>query len=325
MTENTPGDYFQSRTIDQVFEDGLNTPRRKKIIGAFLYQNSITYLFSRTNYGKSLLVFQFAYAAATGTSFHPCEALKNECPPMKVLVVDLELEAIDITERHGIALRSMDTEHYANLRYLHEKQDQNVELGFRLLDRIERAALHHKAELIIIDNISKLLPDSLKADVVTMMITMLNRVRNNTGASILVIGHTTKGNPRIAIQPTDYFGSSMLQNFFSELSFLDTTTDGNFFLCHSKTKHAECYTQKVPVFSRGPHPVIGVGFTFEALFPLSEVQLPLTLISASDTKRRNLSRFKPAIAILDKAGVKRSVIADLCNVNRSAITHLFGC
>ena len=85
--------YFQSRTIDQVFEDGLNTPRRKKIVGAFLYQNSTTYLFSRTNYGKSLLVFQFAYAAATGTNFYPCEALKNECDPMKVLVVDLELEA----------------------------------------------------------------------------------------------------------------------------------------------------------------------------------------------------------------------------------------
>ena len=43
MTENTPDDYFQSRTIDQVFEDGLNTPRRKKIIGAFLYQNSMSF------------------------------------------------------------------------------------------------------------------------------------------------------------------------------------------------------------------------------------------------------------------------------------------
>ena len=119
-------DYFQSRTIDQVFEDGLKTPARKKIVGAFLYQNSISYLFSRTNYGKSLLVYQFAFAAATGTNFDPCDALKNECPPMKVLVVDLEMEALDITERHGISLRNMDHEHCANLWYLHEKLDQRT-------------------------------------------------------------------------------------------------------------------------------------------------------------------------------------------------------
>lgn len=323
MTQITPNDYFQSRTIDKVFEDGLNTPRRKKIVGAFLYQNSTTYLFSRTNYGKSLLVFQFAYAAATGTNFYPCEALKNECDPMKVLVVDLELEAIDIVERHGIALNSMNLEHCANLRYLHEKLDQTVELGFGLLDKIERAALHHKAELIIIDNISKLLPDSLKADMVTVMITMLNRVRNKTGASILVIGHTTKGNPRIAVQPTDYFGSSMLQNFFSELSFLDTTKDGNFFLCHSKTKHAECYNQTVPVLTRGPHPTAGVGFTFEALRSVADIQLPMSLVSVSETRKRNLAMFKPEIAILDQAGVKRVRIAKLCNVHPSTVSRVF--
>lgn len=318
----SPDSYFQSRTIDQVFEDGLNTPRRKKIIGSFLYQNSTTFLFSRTNYGKSLLVFQFAFAAATGTNFDPCEALKNECPPMKVLVVDLELEALDITERHGPALTNMDPKHYANLFYLHEKLDQNVKLGYLLLDKIEAAALDHKAELVIIDNISKLLPDSLNAEMVTLMVDMLNRVRKNTGASILVIGHTKKENPKIAIQPTDYFGSSMLQNFFSEVSFLDMTKDGNFFLCHSKTKHSENYTQTVPVFTRGLHSTVGVGFTFQALHPLSEVQLPMSLISSNDTKKRSLVRFKNEIAILDRAGVKRTVIADLCNVNPSSITRV---
>ena len=138
-----------------------------------------------------------------------------------------------------------------------------------------------------------------------------------------MIGHTTKGNPRIAVQPTDYFGSSMLQNFFFELSFLDTTRDGNFFLCHSKTKREECYNQTVPVLTRGPHRTVGVGFTFEAMRSVADIQLPFSLVSSGEIRKRNLAQFKHEIAILDQAGVKRSRIAELCNVNRSAITHLF--
>ena len=215
----------------------------------------------------------------------------------------------------------MNLEHCANLRYLHEKLDQTVELGFGLLDKIERAALHHKAELIIIDNISKLLPDSLKADMVTVMITMLNRVRNKTGASILVIGHTTKGNPRIAVQPTDYFGSSMLQNFFSELSFLDTTKDGNFFLCHSKTKHAECYNQTVPVLTRGPHPTAGVGFTFEALRSVADIQLPFSLVSETKSRKRDLNGYTKQILRLAETD-SCQVIADIFMVDRRSIYRI---
>ena len=52
-------------------------------------------------------------------------------------------------------------------------------------------------------------------------------------------------------------------------------------------------------------------------------ELPFSLVSSGEIRKRNLAQFKHKIAILDKAGVKRSRIAELCNVNRSAITHLF--
>jgi len=323
MTDINQEPYFQVRTFDKIIEDGLKDKPRRKIGGAFLYENSTTYLFSRTNYGKSLLVFNFALAAATGTSIHPCLALQNECEPMKVLVVDLELEARDLAERHGQVLNSLNPGLLSNLLYLHEKIDNKVAIGFDLLEKIERAAIEHEAKLLIIDNISKLLPDSLKPETVTMVISTLNRIRKKTGAAILVIGHTTKGNPRIAIQPTDYFGSAMLQNFFYELSFLDMAKDGRFFLCHSKSKHKESYTQTVPVFTRGENSTVGVGFSFECLQPLSEVQLPFSLTSLNGPKKRNLSKFKKEISILHNAQVKHSVIAALCNVDRSTIFRLF--
>ncbi|MEI6901061.1 MAG: AAA family ATPase, partial [Bacteroidota bacterium] len=264
--------YFQSRQFEQVLEHGQNCKERRKIVGAFLYEDTTTLLFSRTNYGKSLLVFQFAYAAATGSSFDSCAALSNECEPMKVLVVDLELDSRVLWERHGAVLNDKNP-YLQNLYYLHEKADRTMMIGFELLDKIEQAAVEHEAKLVIIDNISKLLPDALKPDTATIVIAMLNRIRINTGASILVIGHTTKGNPRVCIQPTDYYGSAMLQNFFNELSFLDAAKDGNFFLCHSKTKHKECFNQTVPVFSRGDHQRVGVGFTFCNLQNLIDIQL----------------------------------------------------
>ncbi|HEY3388233.1 MAG TPA: AAA family ATPase [Prolixibacteraceae bacterium] len=321
--EPSSGNYFQIRTFDKVVADGLNTKPRRKIAGAFLYEDSTTYLFSRTNYGKSLLVFQFAYAAATGTSIAAGSALKNECGPMKVLVVDLELDARDLAERHGKVLNKMNPKHYKNLNYLHEKMSEAVVVGFELLDKIERAAVDHKARLVIIDNISKLLPDSLNAETVTMVISTLNRIRKKTGATILVIGHTTKGNMKIAIQPTDYYGSAMLQNFFSELSFLDATKDGSYFLCHSKTKHKECYTHTVPVFTRGNHSEIGIGFSFVSLQPLADIQLPPGKISSNALRKRSLSQFRKEVFILDNAGIKRTTIAAMCNVDRSTVFRLF--
>ena len=61
--------YFIDRNFEEVVADGLKFPPRRKIAGAFLYEDTTTLLFSRTNYGKSLLAFQFAYAAATGSDF----------------------------------------------------------------------------------------------------------------------------------------------------------------------------------------------------------------------------------------------------------------
>ena len=88
-------------------EDGAGEEPKRKICGAFLYENTITYFFSRTNYGKTLLAFQMAYAAATGTNLALADQLWNHCEPMKVLMVDLEMEAQDLFERHNIALKNM--------------------------------------------------------------------------------------------------------------------------------------------------------------------------------------------------------------------------
>jgi len=320
-TDPAPGEYFETRTFAQVVEAGSKEPPRRKIVGAFLYEDTNSYFFSRTNYGKSLLAFQFGYAAATGKCFDPCFALRNECEPMKVLIVDLELESRDIYERHGKAIDNAEPELLKNLIYIHEKSNVKPVFNFELLDKIEKSAIDNKAKLIIIDNISKLLPDLLKAEDVSRVIEALKRIRQNNKASFLVIGHTTKGDPRTAISPTSYYGSAMLQNFFTELFYLDMTKDEKFFLCHSKTKRAECYNKNVPVLNRSDEAKTGYGFTYERLETISDVQLPLT-VQTHGQRKTNLSKYRNELSIIEKTGIKRTVIADLCNVDRSTITRI---
>jgi len=241
---------------------------------------------------------------------------------MRVLVVDLELEDDDISERHGVAVDSKNP-YSKNLLYMHEKIENPLVIGFPLLDKIEQAAVLHESRLVVIDNISKLLPDALKPDSAAMVISMLNRIRIKTGASIFVIGHTTKGDPLIRIHPTDYYGSSMLQNFFHEVSFLDQTKDGDFFLCHSKTKKSESYSKIVPVFFRGEHRYIGYGFNFVSLQAIADIQLPLALSNPSKHRSRNLKNFKTHITLLMSHGYSQREIADLLNVNHSSISRLY--
>ena len=225
-------------------------------------------------------------------------------------------------ERHGAAELSCEPDLLANLIYVHENPIVRPVFSYELLARIEKAALDHQAKLIILDNISRILPDLLKADDVARVIEFMKRIRQNIGASFLVIGHTTKSDHRTAITPQSYYGSSSLQNFFPEIFFLDATKDGRFFLCHAKTKRQECYIDNVPVLTSGDHPVAGVGFTFQQIQALSEIQLPMSLTSRDGPKRGSLSKYKEEISILDNAGVKRTRIAEMCGVGRALITRI---
>lgn len=314
--------YFQVRPFDKIIEDGKNSKPRRKLVGPFLFEDTITYFFAPPNYGKSLAVFQFAHAVATGTSFDDCPAMLNECEPKIVLVVDLEMDAQMLYERHCMVASGTDPLLLKNLIYLHEPVNENPVFSYELLQKIMDTAIETRALLIIIDNISKLIPDLLKAEDVTRFIECLNRIRLKTGAAFLIIGHTVKFNPMIAVLPTSFYGSSMLANFFKEMFYLDQTLDGKFFFCHAKSKHKEAFISTVPVFTRGNHLKVGTGFTFESMKKLSEVQLPLTPSSKSSVRKTHLSRYRNEIMIMEQAGIKRNIISEICGVERSTISRI---
>jgi hypothetical protein len=139
----------------------------------------------------------------------------------------------------------------------------------------------------------------------------------------VIIAHTVKFNPNVAVLPNSFYGSSMISNFFKEIFYLDRTRDGKYFLCHAKTKHKEVYSSTVPVFTLGDHPKVGTGFTYERLQNLDEVQLPLSTTQVKQPSRRySLSHYRSELEKMEQIGIPRSIIAEMCNVSRSVITRL---
>lgn len=311
--------YFQSRSIGEVFEAGAKEPERLRIFGDFLRQQTNTLLYSNTNYGKSMLAFQIAVNAATGNSFENNEIFRNECPPMRVLLVDMEMDDYTLTDRHARAWDHYDnTLLNDNLHILHENPDASAVYGDTLLKLIEDAAIKSKAELIIIDNLTKICPDLLKADTVSIAIDTLRRIRQKTGASFLVIGHTIKTLQNSAITENSYYGSAHIANFFTEIFYLDKTITGKFFLKHAKTKQRDAWTDTVPVLRRGDHDRDGVGFTFESLQSIDQVQMP----HANQTFKRKPSDYKHEIKLMTEIGISQTKIAEIFGCSRSAICQL---
>jgi hypothetical protein len=311
--------YFQTRSIGDVFTDGKKAPERKRIIGDFLRQETNTLFYSNTNYGKSILAFQAAICAATGTSFDKAECFKNECKPMKVLLGDFEMDPKTLSDRHSEAWDFYDNELLnQNLFVLHENPEASAVYGSTLLQRIEEAAINVHADLVIIDNLTKVCPDLLKADEVSKVIDTFRRIRQKTGASFLIIGHTVKSYQSIAITENSYYGSAHIANFFTEIFFLDKTKDGNFFLKHSKTKQREAWTDTVPVLSRGRHIRDGLGFTFIALMQLDSIQLPSSL----NIRKKKPSDYKTEILKMYDAGILQTKISEIFGCSRSAICQI---
>lgn len=315
---------FKCLSYSEMMANGKAAKERKKIFGDFLYQGTNTLLFANTNNGKSLLAYHIGVLAATGQSFDNSEAFINECEPMRVLFFDFEMDDKMFYDRHKKAADNFDMEILnKNLKVVREDVEIKQIPGAMLLELIEQEAIIQNSELIVIDNLTKLAPDLLKADFVTAVIDTLERIRKKTGASFLVITHTTKMVRGVRINPSNYYGSAHIQNFFKEIFYIDKTKfkDKTYFLAHSKTKHAVCHEDRVPVLQLLGQSAVGVGFTLTCWNDVENIQLPLTL---SDKKKAKPSDYPEAVRAMYNAGRLQSEIAKIFGCGQAAISKMLG-
>jgi hypothetical protein len=74
--------------------------------------------------------------------------------------------------------------------------------------------------------------------------------------------------------------------------------------------------------TRGEHPIHGLGFSYETIQPLEDVQLPLTLSNRRGSRKVPLSELGGLIAEIKSHGIKQSDIAKLADVSRQAIANI---
>lgn len=317
--------YFKVQSFGECMEAGSKVKDRRKIFGVFCYEDTNTFLFSKTNYGKSIIGFIVAVSSATGSSFNKANCFINECEPKKTLLIDLENDEKEIYDRHSPLLNGSYRDLLnKNLSIVHERPEVPGAFDMELMQRIESLIKEQKPELVILDNLSKIMPDSTQGRDTTVIIDTLKRIKQNTGCSFFVIGHTTKGNTDVRIKDNDYYGSAAINNFFQEITHLDINTDGNFFLRHSKTKKKDVYRDIVPVMVRHDKTLYGLGFEFTALCNYNDIALPMMNTGTKSTRKVPLSDYSYYIKrIHTDLGMSKSDIAKMLDTSRQSIHKLF--
>ena len=108
----------------KLISEASKISKPNRIFGAFLNNQTITFIFSRSNYGKSILAFIIASYAVTGTSINNHPSVKNYSPPTTVLLIDLETPEKSFQRRYETIRNSMHHEFKKNFKIFKIKVNQ---------------------------------------------------------------------------------------------------------------------------------------------------------------------------------------------------------
>ncbi len=160
----------------------------------FWYKGTVSVLFGDNGIGKSVLAMQIAKTVAEA---HPDELLvyldtemtrrqmKRRCHdaetgedaafPDNFLYVNPDWEGLDTIEGARTSNKKLETLFRESLQEVIDTGQKGLDVGY-----------------VVIDNLSSLLPDGVKAAVVTPFMTWLNQMKQSRGTSFLLLSHTPK-------------------------------------------------------------------------------------------------------------------------------------
>ena len=158
------------------------------------YRGTVSILFGDNGIGKSVLAMQMALHVAKA---HPGEVL---------LYLDMEMTRKQMKRRYHDALENRDAEFPPNFIYVGPQWDEldtlqgarsaskNMEGLFRisLQKVIDSDSRGQDVSFVVIDNLTSLLPDGEKGEVVTPFMLWLNQMKQARGMSFLMLAHTPK-------------------------------------------------------------------------------------------------------------------------------------
>ena len=196
--------FFNETCVTDLVEHAKKDPP-KKLLGSFWCEGEVCFLFASTNVGKSVFSFRVADCIAKGVSINE-EHLKNECSAMKILYYDFELSPRQLGTRLSEKLVSSK-----NLVVMQPSGD--AEIGESVvLKAIESSITKHKAQAIVVDNISAINTDNESALEAGKLMKNLKNIARKYKLSMLIVAHTPKRDQNEKIELKHLAGSAQLSN-----------------------------------------------------------------------------------------------------------------
>ncbi|EGV43541.1 LuxR family transcriptional regulator [Bizionia argentinensis JUB59] len=205
---------FLVKPANQWIQEAKMRPIPKLLFDKFWFEGELCILFADTNVGKSILAVQMANSISKGKAV---DGFEIEAESKKVAYFDFELSDKQFEKRYSDDYK----DHYIfhdNFLRVEINTEADVPREFKdyedyLCHSFETVIEKHKAEVLIIDNITYLKSDNERAKDALVIMKHLKALNKKHGVSILVLAHTPKRDATKPITKNDLAGSKMLMNF----------------------------------------------------------------------------------------------------------------
>lgn len=230
--------------IDQYFQLGIQP--KKQILGDWILENDLVYLFGRTGIGKTLAAVDIGLAVARGEE---CWGLTNEYKgnPLQVLYLDAELTESDWVTRYGDYTKEFPRTFIRPLRESILKTNMSLQDIENYLTNI---IIKYNIEFLIIDNLQSYFPLILHEHKDAIRIrNFLFRLRDEFQLTILAINHTPKiTNKDLRLSSDNMAGASLFQNGANNILLFDQSKNGDDFRYIEATKARHSKKNKILEF-----------------------------------------------------------------------------
>jgi len=180
--------FFNALDLLQEYHD-----MKEPLIEGLLRREEVMNIVAAPKTGKSWFVLQLALAFCTGTEWAGLSCTKG-----KVLLIDNELHKETISKRIKTVADAMGIPEYCtDLGNLDIYPQRGDEKDLRLIAPTVKQETDEKFDVIIIDALYKALPkdvDENSNGQITDVYSHLDRLARSTGAAVILVHHTSKGN-----------------------------------------------------------------------------------------------------------------------------------
>lgn len=203
--------------------DGIDIPPRQWLVKGWMPANAVTYIGGPGGVGKSLAVQQWLTAVSLGIDWMGAETMAA----VPCLYVTCEDEADEVARRNadiakalGYSVRALKDMHCISL-----SGEQGNELGtfdaerrFRASERFQQilaTAQATGARIVALDNVAHLYTgnENIRGEV-TQFVNLLNRLAQEIGGSVILLGHPAKA------EGSEFSGSTAWENAVRSRLFL---------------------------------------------------------------------------------------------------------